>query len=222
LQAIFQDFMREAQQTASPMLVVSVKRGTDPDTARIALSDGREFSCGLFYLPPPCRGEVFFFPGRELSADDEEALRFAALCFRAERAALRLTARAEQTCFGLSRKLERRGHTPAPVRLVVARLTEMGIISDERYARLWLESRLGRTVRGPLALLHGLRSRGIDRETARTALTAVLNFEQESALLKRYLEKNRSAGKKDTALKRRLKNEGFSAPVIQAFWEDEL
>ncbi|MDR2110622.1 MAG: RecX family transcriptional regulator [Spirochaetaceae bacterium] len=204
------------------MLVVSVKRGTDPDTARAALSDGREFSFSLFYLPLPCRGEVFFFSGRELSAGEEEALRFAALCFRVERAALRLTARAEQTCFGISRKLERRGYTPALVRVVVARLTEMGIINDERYARLWLESRLGRTVRGPLALLYGLRGRGIDRETARAALKSILDFEQESVLLKRYLEKNHAADKKDTALKRRLRSEGFSAPVIQAFWEDGL
>jgi regulatory protein len=202
------------------MIVVSVKSGTVPETARIALSDGREFSLHRSYLPPPYGEEIFSFTGREISAYEEESLRFAAACFRTERAALRLIARAEQTAFGISRKLERRGHDSACVRAVVARLTESGIVNDRRFAALWVQSRLTRNAESPLRLIRALRNRGIDREDAAGALKAVLGFEQESALLKRYLEKNHPREEKAYPLKRSLKHQGFSPAVIQSFWDE--
>jgi regulatory protein len=203
------------------MIVVAIKNGTHPETARIALSDGREFSLGLSYLPPFYQERVFSFTGREISSDEEEVLRFAAACFRAERAALRLVARAEQTGFGISRKLERRGHASACVRAVVARLTESGIVNDRRFAALWIQSRLTRNAESPLHLIRALCSRGIDRDDAAEALKAVLGLEQESALLKRYLEKKYPQETKTYPLKQTLKHEGFSPAVIQSFWEEQ-
>ncbi|MDR1618170.1 MAG: regulatory protein RecX, partial [Treponema sp.] len=90
------------------MIVVSVKTGAETELKRVELSDGSLFLLRACYLSGHFSGDCFA-GGDEISAAGEEALRFAAACFRAERAALRLVARAEQTVRGLSRKLERRG-----------------------------------------------------------------------------------------------------------------
>ncbi|MDR2029237.1 MAG: recombination regulator RecX [Treponema sp.] len=222
------------------MTVVSIKT-TGPEAgpliSRIGLSDGSLFSFNHTYLPPFWQGGAFFLPGKELLGDELEAVRFAAACFRTERAALRLVARAEQTRAGLARKLEHRGHTPSCIRVVISHLADLEVVSDQRYAGLWLQSRLARGAHSPLQLLNALSNRGIDRDTARAALKSALDFEHELALLGRYLTKSvtKSVAKsvtksaatgrfsgagKDSFLKQRLKHEGFSPSVVQWFWEE--
>jgi regulatory protein len=209
------------------MRVIWIKAGKDPEVMRISLSDGREFSYRTAYLPLPCREGAFFTPGAELAAGDEEALRFAASCWRTERAALRLIARAEQTTAGLGRKLEHRGHASSCVQTVLRRLADLSLVSDSRYAALWLQSRLARGSVSPAALLRGLCSRGIDRDLARETVKTELNAEKESALLKNYVEKKiprrklrRPSADPGLVLRQKLKQEGFSSSAIRSFWEE--
>jgi regulatory protein len=217
------------------MTLVSIKTGTEAELKRLELSDGSLFSLRTCYLAgPPAGGgspeslSTDFIDslagGEEVSAGAEEAFRFAAACLRAERAALRLAARAEQTFFGLSRKLERRGFKAPCVSAVLRRLTELDVVNDRRFACLWIQARLGRRAEGPRRLLAALRGRGIGRDDAEAALKSALNFQAESALLRRYIEKlypvsgSEAAG--GLALKYRLKREGFSPPVVQSYWEE--
>jgi regulatory protein len=144
---------------------------------------------------------------------------------RAEKAALRLIARAEQCGAGLARKLEKRGHDTACVNAVISRLTGLNLLDDSRFARLWLESRL-RLARSPRRLLASLCVRGIDRDDAEAALKTVLDEETELAILARFVKKHarKSGGSKDASyrpLKHLLKGEGFSLSVIQRFLDEE-
>lgn len=134
-----------------------------------------------------------------------------------EKAALRLIARAEQCTNGLARKLERRGHDSASISEVISRLTEQKLLDDNRYARLWLQSRL-RLTRSPLRLLSSLCAKGIDRNAAQTALKTVLNEETEAALLARFAKKHRNK----THLKYLLKSEGFSSEAIQQYLDSPV
>jgi regulatory protein len=218
------------------MTIISIKTGTDGELKRIELSDGSLFSFRACYLGDFSGGGPAddlvdrLAGGDEISAGDAQACRFAASCLRAERAALRLAARAEQTSLGLSRKLARRGFEGPCVSAVLRRLGELGILNDRRFAGLWLQSRLVRRAESPRKLLAGLRSRGIDREDAEGALKSLLDFHRESALLRSYIEKNRPApaAEKTAAeraeilsLKYRLRAEGFSPAVIQDYWEEQ-
>ena len=168
--------------------------------------------------------------GREINADEEEAFRFASACLRAEKRALQLIARAEQTAFGLSRKLKKRGHDTACINAVTAQLCALNLLDDRRYARLWLESRISRQATSPRRLLAALRSRGIDRHDAEAALKETLDDEAEQQLLERYVQKLRRKGNvADDAdndpegansailrsLRYTLKNEGFSSLAIE-------
>ena len=79
---------------------------------------------------------------RELSSAEEDAFRFAAACYKAEKAAARLIARAEQNSFGLAAKLERRGHDTRAVKAVISVLSDRNLLDDARYAERWILSRL--------------------------------------------------------------------------------
>ena len=214
------------------MFIVSVKSGDSEETRKIELSDGSFFSFKTCYLPPVFIDENLFMPGiaggREISAAEEEGFRFASACMRAEKAALQLIARAEQSTYALSRKLEKRGHDPACARAVVMRLCETGLINDRRYAGLWLESRISRQASSPRRLLAGLCARGIDRDDAESVLKQTLDDETELRLLERFvikqcrLKKINNINNEDLAFLRSfkylLKSEGFSSLAIEQ-WE---
>jgi regulatory protein len=214
------------------MTIVSIKLGTGAEFRRIELSDGSFFSFKTCYLPPVFIGEDLYTPGiaegQEICAGEEAGFRFASACLRAEQAALRLIARAEQCLFGISRKLERQGHEPDCVRAVVCRLAELGLVDDRRFARLWLESRFGRRSDSPRRLLSGLCNKGVDRDDAEAALKTALDPETELALLGRFAAKQRrlrrmGAGSEAESalrsLKFMLKGEGFSPAAIQGFFD---
>jgi regulatory protein len=211
----------------SEMILVSINSGSDAELRRVKLSDGSLFSLRTCYRTG-VYGEDFdrrFIEGGEISAGEEGALRFAAACLRTERTALRLIARAEQTAPGLALKLKRRGSEPSCISAVLRRLEDLGIVDNRRFAGLWIQSRLARRVESPRRLLTALRSRGIGQDDAEAALKSLLNFPNESALLRGYIQKHRllpaeeQAG--DRSLKYRLKSEGFSSAVIQDYWEEQ-
>jgi len=222
------------------MTVVSVKTEADGDLRRVEFSDGSLLSFRICYLPPSFTCECLSDPdmvygaadGLELSLDEAEDLRFAASCFRAEKTALRLIARAEQTVFGLRRKLEKRGAGAACATAVILRLCDLDLLDDRRYARLWLESRVdGLRVSSPMRMLAALRARGVDRDDAESALRDVLDDDAERRLLERFLQKLqrkrkipgwRSGDGDDfrRSLKYLLRGEGFSSPAIEQLFDE--
>ncbi|MDR0321872.1 MAG: recombination regulator RecX [Treponema sp.] len=148
---------------------------------------------------------------------------------RAEKAALRLIARAEQCTNGLIRKLERRKHDPASISEVISMLTKANLLNDSRFASLWLRSRL-RFARTPRRLLSSLCARGIDHDDAQAALQTALDPETENSLLARFVKKHarKAGGKKGEktedikrSLKFLLRGEGFSTAAIGQYLEEQ-
>ena len=211
------------------MIIVSLKAEARGELFRIGLSDGSLFSFRNCYLPPDLQNTHIIDPasaeGKEITDAEEAAFRGASACLRAEKAALRLIARAEQCTAGLARKLEKRGYERICVNAVISRLTALRLLDDSRYAQLWLESRL-RLARSPRRLLISLCARGIDRDDAGAALKKVLDEEAESALLAHFAKKHaRKAGGNGEdvtrTLKHLLKSEGFSQAAIRRFLDIE-
>jgi regulatory protein len=166
-------------------------------------------------------------PGAEISAEQAASLRFAAGCYRAERAALALIARAEQTRLGLKGKLERKGIDAACVRAALDYLEELGIVSDKRFAGLWLDSKLRHVEAGqggrlcPRKLLNSLLGRSIPAEIARKALGAALDSGTERALLDSYMAGTfPNFDRADVSVRQRLREAGFSSAAIRAYWEE--
>jgi len=206
------------------MTIISLKTEANGELNRVGLSDGSLFSYRICYLSPELQNSHAINPctavGMEVNADEEAAFRLASACLRAEKAALRLIARAEQCTSGLAFKLKKRGHDSLCVNAVISRLTELKLIDDRRYALLWLESRL-RLARSPRRLLSSLCGRGIDRGDAESALKAVLDEDAEHALLTRFVKRHSRKEPLTRSLKHLLKSEGFSSAAIQKFFDED-
>jgi regulatory protein len=198
------------------MKIISIKAEYGSDMRKAEFQDGTLLSFRICYLPEEANHDAE--EGSEISAEEEAGFRFASACLRAEKIALRLIARAEQTSFGLTRKLIKRRLEAACVNAVLSRLCELELIDDSRFARLWLESRL-RLTRSPRRLLSALAGRGISHEDAEAALKTVLDEETEFALLSRFVKKY-SPKMEGRSLKYLLKSEGFSPQAIQQYLED--
>jgi regulatory protein len=64
------------------------------------------------------------------------------------------------------RRLSGAGYRPELVEGAIARMTDLGMLDDEAFARSWVESRDRARPRGERAIREELRLKGIDRETA--------------------------------------------------------
>jgi len=211
--------------------VVSLKaeNARKAGAVRAEFSDGSSLLFTGEYLPDWISDPDYWETGRELSSGEEEALRFAASCYRAETHALRLIARAEQNSLGLTVKLERRGHDAAAVNAVISCLRNRKLLDDRRYAQLWIRSRLSaKKAFSPKGLLVSLGKRGIRRDDSLNALGATLDPETEYALLLRYLERDNrknsgiSEKKRKKFLKSKIKYEGFSSSVLEKYFNDQI
>jgi regulatory protein len=207
------------------MTIVSFKDGADnaAGVIKIGLSDETSLIVKNCYLNVNFETHSFE-TGRELSPQEEETLRFAADCFKAERMGMRLIARAEQTETRLSYKLLGRGCSAACVQTVMARFVELDLVNDGRYAERWLRShlaRMGGKVPGPRKLSAGLRNRGIGRSIIKEAFDNALDEEAEFDLLQRFLAKNRKQSLGRSYLRSFLKYEGFSSPAIDRYFDEK-
>ncbi len=187
---------------------------------RIGLSDGSLFSLRLSYLSHHYENEYLYVIDQPISNEHADNLRDAAGCFRCERAALQLVARAEQHRFGIRQKLEKKGHPSRYIEKVLNRLINLEIIDDARYAERWLSVRFNQLNGTPLRLLSGLCSRGINRDTASLALKSALTPDIEHALMRAYIRKKRLGRDDLYQFKRTLQAEGFSKASIHRLLED--
>jgi regulatory protein len=76
------------------------------------------------------------------------------------------------------RRLGRAGYRAELVEGAIARLTELGMLDDAEFARLWVESRDRAHPRGEHALIIELRQKGIDAPT----IAATLKARREAAV----------------------------------------
>jgi regulatory protein len=137
----------------------------------------------------------------------------------AEGVAFRLAARAEQSRAGLLAKLRARGFSRDAALSALDKLTEQNIVNDDRFARMWVESRLRARARGkaesPRALRERLLAKGISQEAAASAVAAALDGEAELGLLQRFLEQF-AQSRGGRATKDALRREGFSVEAVEA------
>ena len=81
--------------------------------------------------------------------------------------AIRCLARRDHSRVELARKLAAHG-TAEEIEDVLNRMTELGLLSDRRYAEAWVRGKAGRF--GAARLRHDLAQRGVARETIDAAL----------------------------------------------------
>lgn len=107
------------------------------------------------------------------------------------------------------------------------RFTEVGLVDDEAFARSWVESRQRSRGLARRALAHELRRKGVDDETARTALDELDPVREEQTARALVRKKARSLRDVDrtTATRRlagMLARKGYPAGLAFSVVRDEL
>ena len=107
---------------------------------------------------------------RRRDPEAQKARRAAAEASDVLEAAARSLSGAPRSRKSLEERLISAGYLEEHVRAAVARLVEIGLVDDERFAQALLDSRDRSRQRGDRALLQELRRRGIDDELAQRLL----------------------------------------------------
>ncbi|HEU4885698.1 MAG TPA: regulatory protein RecX [Longimicrobium sp.] len=142
--------------------------------------------------------------------------------WQARQAALNLLSVRPRSAAELARRLRMKGYEPEVGEEVVARLRELGMIDDAAFAGSLVRDRVRLKPQGAHRLANELRAKGVDDETARTAIRETMEGEQtdERELARRAAAKWRPrAGEEPARARRRLHGylarRGFDAEVIR-------
>lgn len=160
-----------------------------------------------------------FHEGDSLPVERWELIRSRTELIRARGQALALLSRTEHSRFLLERKLLQRDHEPDAIRAALDALADEGALSDTRFAESWTRSRLRSHPEGYSHLVAGLRERGVDEGTARSAVERVLEEEEASMVeyARAYAERlTRRRELSPEAIADRLYRRGFARGVVRA------
>ena len=182
---------------------------------------------GMFKLTPE-EGSAFFVRkeylpeglfelldvGAEFSEDQADSLMDAGLSCAVELKAVGYLARAEQSRFGLTRKLIEKKYEKKYVEAALDYLEMKGYLSDLRFATAWLNTRRTNHYEGRSRLAAELASRGIARDVANTALDEFFTENDEMEICRKAYEKlsKSKSGEKLTAA---MLRQGFTQKQIR-------
>ena len=183
---------------------------------------------GMFKLTPE-EGSAFFVRkeylpeglferidvGVEFDETDTDSLLDAGLTCAVELKAVGYLARAEQSRFGLTRKLIEKKYDKKYVEAALTYLEGQGYLSDLRFATAWLNTRKINHYEGRSRLVAELAARGIARDVAGKALDEFFTENDEDELCRKAYEKL-SKSKADEKLIAALLRSGFSMKQIKS------
>ena len=183
---------------------------------------------GMFKLTPE-EGSAFFVRkeylpeglferinvGLEFDDEETDSLLDAGLTCAVELKAVGYLARAEQSRFGLTRKLIEKKYDKKYVEAALTYLEWRGYLSDLRYATAWLTTRKINHYEGRSRLAAELAARGIARDVAGKALDEFFTENDEDELCRKAYEKL-AKSKADEKLIAALLRSGFSMKQIKS------
>lgn len=149
--------------------------------------------------------------------------------WQAREAALRLLAVRPRSAVELARRLRMKGYGPDVAEEVIGRLRELGMIDDAAFAGMLARDRVRLRPQGSRRLANELRQKGVDEETARTAIRETMDAEEtdDRELARRAVAKWKPrAGEEPQSARRRLHGflarRGFDGDVIREVLDETL
>lgn len=158
--------------------------------------------------------------GTEIEGEAEDELLNAGLIVPVEIKASEYLARAEQSRFGLMRKLLKKGFEKKHIEAALNYLEEKKYLDDFRYSTAWLNTRRINHYEGRTKLIAELKNRGICDKTAVLAVNDFFSDYDELAICKKAYQKFLNNGKQNEKLIDALLKAGFSYKLIGQAKED--
>ncbi len=163
----------------------------------------------------------FLRAGSDFGEAQSEEFLDAGLATAVEIKASEYLVRAEQCRFNLTQKLVKKGFARKYIEMSLDFLESRGYLSDERFARAWLDGRKINHYEGRGRLLSELKQRGIDKEVADEALDAFFEENDEYEIGIKAYEKLLKQGKSEQKLISAMLNSGFSYKMIKNIFENK-
>lgn len=180
---------------------------------KVAPEEGAAFFVRAEYLPEGLFERIDV--GADFNEVETDFLLDAGLTCAVELKAVGYLARAEQSRFGLTRKLLEKKHEKKYVEDALTYLEGRGYLSDLRFATAWLNTRSINHYEGRSRLAAELAVRGINRDVAKQALDEFFTEHDEEEICRKAYEKlsKTKSGKKLTEA---LIRAGFTYKQIKA------
>ena len=169
------------------MVIKSIAETSYSGMFKVAPEEGSAFYIRKEYLPEGLFERLDI--GAEFDDDETDSLLDAGLTCAVELKAVGYLARAEQSRFGLSRKLIEKKYDKNYVEAALTYLEERGYLSDLRYATAWLNTRKTNHYEGRSRLSAELAARGISRDVATAALDEFFSENDEDEICRKAYEK---------------------------------
>ena len=180
---------------------------------KLTPEEGSAFFVSKEYLPEGLFERIDV--GLEFDDEETDSLLDAGLTCAVELKAVGYLARAEQSRFGLTRKLIEKKYDKKYVEAALTYLEWRGYLSDLRFATAWLNTRKINHYEGRSRLAAELAARGIARDVAGKALDEFFTENDEDELCRKAYEKL-SKSKADEKLIAALLRSGFSMKQIKS------
>ncbi|MBN1202125.1 MAG: RecX family transcriptional regulator [Anaerolineae bacterium] len=179
---------------------------------RVSVYLDGEFAFGL-----PVIEAARLHKGQTLSADEIAALRTIDAVARAVDQAVRLLARRPYSTAEIRRNLAGKEIAPSVIDEALARLAGLGYVDDHAFARYWVENRERFKPRGPRALQHELRQKGIAPTIIEAVLADLDVFDSAYRAAQPKLQRLRGLSRRDfrDSLGAFLARRGFNYDIIQ-------
>lgn len=194
-------------------MLILAREQISPEVLKITSDTGSAFFIRTNYLVSVKAEEIT--ESVEFSGLFEEDIIDAGLAYSVEIKALDYLSRCEQNRSGLTKKLLNKGFENKYIEKALDYLEEKKYLSDERFARAWLNSRKINHSEGRTKLAAELAARGIKKETASTALKDFFDENSEIELCKKdFIKISRTTCDREKII-RRLIAHGFSYSMIK-------
>ena len=184
---------------------------------KLSPEEGSAFYIRKDYLPEGLFDRIDV--GVDFDDEETDSLLDAGLTCAVELKAVGYLARAEQSRFGLTRKLIEKKFDKKYVEVALSYLEGRGYLCDLRYASAWLNTRRVNHYEGRSRLSAELAARGIARDVANKALDEFFNENDEDEICRKAYAKA-SKTKSGDKLIAALIRQGFTLKQIKAAQEE--
>jgi len=176
-----------------------------------------------FFIRPQYLSTVDFDsvqPQVEFNEEETDELLDAGLASVVELKAVDYLARAEQSRFGLTRKLVQKKYGKKYIDMALDYLEGKNYLNDQRFSIAWLHTRRINHYEGRVKLIAELQNRGIAKETAQKAVDEFFEEYDEEEICIKAFQKFIKNGKEGDKLISSLLNAGFSYKMIKCVMEN--
>lgn len=184
---------------------------------KVSFTEGAAFFVRQAYLQSIDVYDIV--PDKEYSEEQTNELLDAGLASAVELKAVEYLARAEQSRFGLTRKLIEKKYDKKYVQMAMDFLESKNYLSDERFSRAWLHGRRINHYEGRTRLLAELQSRGISKEIASAAVEEFFTENDELEICQKAYQRFVKRGKEGDKLIAAMMQAGFSYKMIKQVQE---